>query len=377
MTPRPAHRKAGQRLLKLLQGQAHVVYPPVRRFKIRTGAEIMAQPSPEYQVQGIVPRGSFVVLYGPPGTIKTFAALAMALHITNESKWLGHPCRRGVALYVAAEGQGALGLRLRAWELGHRKQSAESLLVVTDPPNLLSTDDVDALLAELRVLKQKPDVIIFDTLAQTMVGGDENSARDMGMYIAAANRIRAEFGCTVVAVHHTGKDKGAERGSSALRGAADVMIKTSAVGQPRNRFVITCDKMKDGASFDRIYVGLVPADVAPGQSSCYLVRAEGPLYAADPNLSPSDRRAMAALRKGAKGAEAGWVARDAWIKLSELNGSTFKHASERLVKAKLVERSKEGRKTRYRPVDRNRGRGSKGAGNGPAASQAPGRTEGE
>ena len=69
---------------------------------------------------------------------------------------------------------------------------------------------------------------MLDTFARCFVDGEENSAKDVGQSIEAAREIQAEFGAAVLLVHHAKRprnkrDRPDERGSSALRGAADAM----------------------------------------------------------------------------------------------------------------------------------------------------------
>jgi predicted transcriptional regulator len=85
------------------------------------------------------------------------------------------------------------------------------------------------------------------------VGGDENSAKDVGKAIAGADRLRQEFGCAVLLVHHTGKNGDQERGSSALRAAADAMLKLTA---DDGALTLSCEKMKDAAPFETEYLRL-------------------------------------------------------------------------------------------------------------------------
>jgi hypothetical protein len=64
------------------------------------------------------------------------------------------------------------------------------------------------------------------------------------MVLRQAKGIAARLGCAVFLVHHTGKSGDAERGSSSLRGAMDVMIRVCKVGDSH---LMTCEKLKDGA----------------------------------------------------------------------------------------------------------------------------------
>ena len=79
-----------------------------------------------------------------------------------------------------------------------------------------------------------------------MSGGDENTARDMGVLVTNAEKLAARFGCIVILVHHAGKtaDRGS-RGSNSLDGAADVMWFVDK-GEAESRVSITA--MKDSES---------------------------------------------------------------------------------------------------------------------------------
>ena len=37
--------------------------------------------------------------------------------------------------------------------------------------------------------------------------GSENDGRDMGMFISNIMRLKAHFGCHIMIIHHTGKDR--------------------------------------------------------------------------------------------------------------------------------------------------------------------------
>jgi hypothetical protein len=69
------------------------------------------------------------------------------------------------------------------------------------------------------------DVVIIDTVHASMAGGEENSAKDMGVVLGHCRAIQEATGGLVVLIHHSGKDseRGA-RGSSAIRAAMDTEI---------------------------------------------------------------------------------------------------------------------------------------------------------
>jgi len=93
------------------------------------------------------------------------------------------------------------------------------------------------------------------------VGLDENSAKDMGVFIDAAEQIKRATGSgTVLLVHHTGKDKQTVRGSSALEAAMDTVYTTE--GDPLN-LRLRRTKRKDGPMEDTHQLRLV----ASGESA--------------------------------------------------------------------------------------------------------------
>jgi hypothetical protein len=94
-----------------------------------------------------------------------------------------------------------------------------------------------------------------------MVGGDENSSKDVGMVIYYCSKIQRELNTAVALVHHTTKTGGVERGSSALRGAADQMIQVD--GQPGNPSVkVTCSKPKEHESWPDEKYRLLPVEAS-------------------------------------------------------------------------------------------------------------------
>ena len=117
----------------------------------------------------------------------------------------------------------------------------------------------------LRAEGIQPVLIVLDTLARLMVGGDENSAKDMGLAIEGIDRLRKETSATILVVHHTRKDGQIERGSNALRAAADVMIECKKFDD-QGDVVFECKKMKDAAPFKKATLQLEPVPVGSSSS---------------------------------------------------------------------------------------------------------------
>ncbi len=223
--------------------------------RLLTVEDLQALPAPSWIVEDHIPLGGLAIMYGPSGSGKTFVALDLSLSIEGGRPWMGNDVVSGPVLYIAAEGTGGLAQRVDAWRQSRADCDLSGIRFLTQGVNLLDEQDVTSLLADIDEMPMPPALVVIDTLARCLVGGDENSARDMGLAIAAADRIRQATGGTVVLVHHTGKNGDVERGSSALRGAADTMIN---VTNDDGLIKIQCDKQKDAPEFERIYARLVP-----------------------------------------------------------------------------------------------------------------------
>jgi hypothetical protein len=156
----------------------------------------------------------------------------------------------GPVVYVAGEGKRGLYNRVHAWakRRGAAGQQLDRLLerrrlaVFEGAPQFLDDADWASFLADLEAVEQ-PRLIVFDTLSRCIAGKDENSQADMS---AAVDRLRDLCQTTraaVLLVHHTSKDGQHERGSSVLRGAADVMFRVS---KGDDAVTLEFDKLKEG-----------------------------------------------------------------------------------------------------------------------------------
>jgi hypothetical protein len=97
-----------------------------------------------------------------------------------------------------------------------------------------------------------------------MLGGDENSAKDMALFIHGCNILQRKLNAAVMPIHHTGKTGSSERGSSALRAACDMMIDLSSNGAV---MTLKCAKSKDDAPFPERYYVFEEVTVHDGSTS--------------------------------------------------------------------------------------------------------------
>lgn len=189
-------------------------------------------------------------------------------------------------------------------------------------------------LAEFAAERQAK-LVIIDTLARCALGADENSARDMGMFIEGMDRVRRATGACVKIVHHSGKDLTAgARGNSALKGAMDTELELTGT---EDRCTLKMPKQKDGRElgpmhFRRIEVG----------ESCVLI----PAKAFDPSDGVSVG-ALATLDTLRQIQVAGGVSAAAWRVAATAGERAFYVHRKQLLDAGLVENIGTDKTPRY------------------------------
>ena len=102
------------------------------------------------------------------------------------------------------------------------------MVVVPKGFSMVSEENLPLFLETLSAIEKRYGpirLVVIDTLARAMAGGDENSAKDMGLFVSSCDTVRQQTRAHVAIIHHSGKDdtRGA-RGSTALLGGIDTEI---------------------------------------------------------------------------------------------------------------------------------------------------------
>jgi len=288
--------------------------------------ELATRKPPPWLMECYLTEGGFSVLYGPPGVGKSFLAIDWSYGVARGIAWHGHATQAGPVIYVAGEGAYSLATRVAAYRRYHQLDGFSGVAFVTAPVQLLDPGDVSALCAALDGgvtdgldIPLAPKMVVFDTMARAMAGGDENSAQDIGRVVAAVDAIRRRTGAHTLLVHHTGWNMtDRERGSSALRGAADSSFSlTTAEGA----LTLECVKQRDAALSPSVQLRLVPCE-----GSC-VVEGETRTATERP-LTKTDRTLLSALRTMT--AATGPATASAWLKASAVADRSFYDALARL-----------------------------------------------
>jgi hypothetical protein len=257
-------------------------------------------PPPRWLIGGLFEADSLVMLAGPSYSFKSFLLIDWLMCMASGRRWQGREtavCRVGYAL---GEGKAGLMKRIQAWitfnnpsdeELARLK---ENFKITFSVPQMASKASVDNMLADLEAEEFKPDVIAIDTFNRSMVGFDENDAKDAGLWVEQADRLR-QSNYTVVLLHHTKKNTEfgvTYRGSTAIIGAMDTAMTLVRDG---DYTTLTVTKQKDhdeGAPmrFKRTLVGLGDEEscvltYAPTFDSRFIVEAPRPSPGPPPDIA--------------------------------------------------------------------------------------------
>ncbi len=217
-----------------------------RRFKFETFDSIEESAEPVYLIHGLVEVETFAVLWGAPGSGKTFLSIAMAVAVATACSFGGAQAKKATVLYISAEGERGFRRRIhkirKALGLG-----AIPFIVLSSAPNFgAGENDVQRLINDLAEAKIQPEFLIVDTLSRTFgAGNDDSSSAAMALYVANISRLQQSLQTTVLVIHHSGKDESrGMRGSSALQGAADTIFKTE---EAKDGHRVVVEKQRDGA----------------------------------------------------------------------------------------------------------------------------------
>lgn len=277
--------------------------PPKRTLTLESWDDIKDEPV-EWLIEKVLPKRGFAALYGPPGSFKSFIALDIAAAIARGAQWMGQdslPSQNGAVVYIAGEGHGGIGARIKACRIHHEIDAGIPIYILRHQINLRSsTEDINTLMlavAELAETRQlKIDLIVIDTLARAFGGGNENSSEDMGAFITSCGHLQQVFEAALLVIHHSGKDQAKGlRGHSSLLGAVDTELELLRFDdQPRG--ILTVSKQKDGEDGVRYGFEMVEIEIEePGENTLGIDEPRKSLA-----VSPSDGDAIKAAEEAKK-----------------------------------------------------------------------------
>jgi len=321
-------------------------------------AYLMNMPPVQWMIDGVLTKHGFAVMYGAPGTGKSFIAIDMALCMAHDIAWHGKQTNAGTVLYIAGEGVSGLGKRVQAWKLHHGIEGNGSLKVLPVAVDMMDQESIERLLRTIDSLGTTFSCLVIDTVARSMTG-EENSATDMSSFIRGCDAIKHHTGCGLLAIHHAGKDASrginSMRGSSALAGAADTVL---AVGKSENIVALSMEKQKDSDPMDKITFEMVSIALMD-DTSVIMQPIEAQPTTKKQSLSARQHHALQALQNTLIKLKVDSVSADQWheahrLKSPDLTTSQRKDARQGL-QDKGVVVSHEGKVWIYKDLGKNVG----------------------
>ncbi len=263
--------------------------------------EIQPQLKGFWLVKKILPASGLALIFGHPGSGKTFLALDIAFHVALGWPWNGRAVKSGLVVYIGAEGANGLRNRIVAF-MRHHQIEGEPVPMVLIPISIdLQGADADLpkLIAAIELAVSKCGLplalIVIDTVSKTFGAGKENTD-DMATYVANCQRVSEIFTCCVMPLHHRPKDTESKepRGHSSLKGGVDTVLLVEGGRTKR----ITVTKQKDAEADVEIGFDLTPvmlgadADGDPVTSCVVTISEVVPRPVKTRKLSPAQQSAL-------------------------------------------------------------------------------------
>jgi len=249
--------------------------------------------------------------------------------------------------YIAGEGHAGLGRRLAAL-CKHRGVKLQNIMISNTAIALTERGNVEAVVRMIRQLISEhgtPALIVVDTLARNFGGLDENSNKDMGLFVQHMDRLKHELQTTVLIVHHTGQgNKDRARGASALKGAVDIEHRVEA--RAGGTIALQTTKMKDAELPEQVFMRLHSVDLGEIGSSAVVVKADEFVDDPEPPMSKQQKQIWETLVRAMNDASGDFLDNKTLVqrcKDQSINPARVSEAKKHFEDHDLITVSKEGK----------------------------------
>lgn len=212
--------------------------------------EVLAMSPQRHVIGEWVACGHYTVLYGPPGSLKTFLLNDMALRIAHGVNWHDHDTEKGLVLFFQGEGLTQMRVRIEAWRSFHEGEvrgKPAAVLMSEKTFDLATPEGVAAVVRTVNALERqhgkKASAVVIDPLlrfARSDSEGVESTAMASVGLDALARMI--PYGAVIVG-QHSNATGARSRGTEHLKMFAGSHIRVDREGPV---VVLTQEKYRFG-----------------------------------------------------------------------------------------------------------------------------------
>src|SRR5262245_39425901 len=240
-------------------------------------ADIEQAPVKDWLVKDFLGAGEMSCAYGPPGSAKSLLAGDLAAHVAWGQDWIGRRVSQGAALFVAIERAALVKRRLAAFRLYHGI-SELPLAVLSGSIDLCAgKTGAEGIIECARRLEDESELklslVVVDTVSRALAGGDENSAKDMGAFVANSLQIQEATASHVLLTHHVPHEQNRMRGHGALLAACDTTLR---IDKDDGLRTATVEKTNDGAEGEQVFFSLETVELGHETTAPVVRLAEPP-----------------------------------------------------------------------------------------------------
>ncbi|WP_158301487.1 ATP-binding protein [Methanocella paludicola] len=178
-------------------------------FVVKSINDVINNPTKiEYLIEGWIVTGSKVLIAGPPKTIKTLLADAMAISVASGKPFLGHYRVNEVGpvlIYQAENSEAIEGNRFKRLKKAYEIPDNENLPVYYIGNQGLRLNDPQSVERLIEAIEKiKPILVIIDPLYASF-DGDISEQKEVTPVLNKLTEIRDKYNCAVCIVTHTNK----------------------------------------------------------------------------------------------------------------------------------------------------------------------------
>jgi hypothetical protein len=252
------------------------------RSRLLKPSQIFHLPRKEWIIDQHIVRGQLVLLAGPSGAGKTFAAMDMGFSLSNGLPYLGtFPCVQCRVLYIASEAFNEFPQRQIAWQMAKNGivPSEEHFRYLPASFDLRNMQTATELQEECRLgFDALPEVVIIDNLNKNFGDGNKNDGQQAQQALNTLGCLN-RLGITTILVHNFGWGAERIRNASELLDGADIVFHYV----PQNKSALTQNERTQVLRYKCRGLGMYEYEVRkqvfqtgqnPDDTSCYWQKSE-------------------------------------------------------------------------------------------------------